>query len=134
MSWLSIFKNVLHAVEAAASLAAPIIAVVVDKKQADGSGGDGAVIAGLMTQAVTAAVGIESISSALTTPMSGSDKAAVVDSGTKATLDLINSLLVSQGKTALPASVTDIVSATVKTTVQGLQAAQVAVAPETVKK
>ena len=88
MSWLTSFKTVLHAFETTAKLAAPIVSVVVGGK-------DGTTIAGLMTQATAAAVGIEAISNTFTTPMTGDQKAAVVDAGTQATFTAINSILVS---------------------------------------
>lgn len=122
MSWLTSFKNVLHATEVAAQLAAPIVAVALGGK-------DGASIAGMMTQATAAAVGIEAISNTFTTPMTGDQKAAVVDAGTQATFAAINSILVSQGKPPLAPEVTSVVGTTVKTVVEGMKTIGAAVGP-----
>ena len=124
MSWLTSFKTVLHAFETTAKLAAPIVSVVVGGK-------DGTTIAGLMTQATAAAVGIEAISNTFTTPMTGDQKAAVVDAGTQATFTAINSILVSQGKSPLASGMTDVVGATVKTVVEGMKTIGATVGPTT---
>lgn len=117
MGWLSVFRDILHAVETAAQLAAPIIATVDP------------VIGGLITQSVAAAVAVEAAAATLPSPMSGEAKAAVVAAGTEATVTAINSILVSQGKKPLPATTTDVVQGTVKTVVLGLKTVAAAVAP-----
>ena len=128
MSWftqfLSIGKTVLHVVEMANQLAAPIVAGAL-------GGTDGPIIAGMMVQGNAAAVGIEAISATLTTPMTGEQKGAVVDAGTLATFALINSILVSQGKPPLAATIPVVVSTSVKTVVEGLKTVGAAVGPVT---
>jgi hypothetical protein len=113
MSWFTTFDSILHLVEAAAKIAAPIIAVTVDPT-----------IGGLMLQATNAAVGVESI---LTTPGSGPQKAALVRAQTQATVDVINGILVSQSKPTLAPNVTDIVQQQVQVVVSGLNTVQQAV-------
>jgi hypothetical protein len=122
MSWLTSFLTILHAVEVADQLAAPIVAAAV-------GGTDGAAIAGMMTQANAAAVGIEAISNTFTTPMTGEQKAAVVTAGTNATFTAINSILTSQGKQPLSPTIVTTVGATVKTVVEGMKAIGAAVGP-----
>ena len=122
MSWLTSFLTVLHAVEAADVLATPIVAAVI-------GGPDGATIAGMMSQGNAAAVGIEAISDTLTVPMTGAQKGAVVDAGTQATFALINSILVSQGKPPLAATIPAVVSTSVKTVVEGLKTVGATVGP-----
>ena len=124
MSWITSFLTVLHAVEAADVLAAPIVAAVI-------GGPDGAAIAGMMTQGNAAAAGIEAISATLTTPMTGAQKGAVVDAGTQATFSLINSILTSQGKPPLAATIPGVVATSVKTVVEGLKTVGAAVGPVT---
>ena len=124
MSWLTSFLNVLHAVEAANQLAAPIVSAVL-------GGTDGPAIAGMMLQGNAAAVGIEAISATMSIPMTGEQKGAVVDAGTQATFTLINSILTSQGKKPLAATVPAAVSASVKTVVEGLKTVGATVGPLT---
>jgi len=114
-SWLSVFTTIFHAIETAAKIAAPIIATV------------NPVIGALMLQATTAAVNVEAILP--TAP--GADKAAVVKAATQATVDAINGILVSQGKSPLPSNTTDVVQGTVVTVVSGLKAVGAAVDPIT---
>jgi hypothetical protein len=126
MSWftqfLSIGKTVLHVVEMADQLAAPIVAVAL-------GGTDGPIIAGMMLQGNAAAVGIEAISATLTTPMNGEQKGAVVDAGTQATFSLINSIRASQGQPPLAATIPAVVATSVKTVVEGLKTVGAAVGP-----
>ena len=112
MSFLSVFRNILHASEVAAQLAAPIVATVDP------------VVGGLMIQSTDAAVNVEGI---ITTPGSGEAKAAVVRAGTQATVDAINALLASQSKPPLPTNTTDVVQGTVKNVVLGMNTIQAAV-------
>ena len=111
-SFLSAFRNVLHAVEAAATIAAPIIAAVDPT------------IAALMTQANNAAIGVEE---AITTPGSGAQKAAIVAAQSQATIVVINSILASQNKQPLPANTNAVVQAGVQVVVSGLNAVSQAV-------
>jgi hypothetical protein len=112
MSFLSVFQSVLHAVEAAAKIAAPIIAT------------QDPVIGGLMSSATDAAVGVEA---AITAPGAGAQKAGVVSAQTGAVIGVINGILASQGKAALPAGTNDLVQASVKSVVSGLNAVATAV-------
>lgn len=114
MSFLSVFQSILHVVEAAAKIAAPLIAT------------QDPVIGALMTQATNAAVGVEA---AITTPGTGAQKAAVVAGQSQATIDVINSILASQGKPPLPAITNSVVQAGVQTVISGLNAVAVAVPP-----
>jgi hypothetical protein len=113
MSWFTTFESILHIVEAAAKIAAPIVAVTVDPT-----------IGALMLQATNAAVGAESI---ITTPGSGPQKAALVRAQTQATVDVINSILISQNKPPLAPNTTDIVQQQVRVVVSGLNTVQRAV-------
>ncbi len=105
MSFLSVFKSILHVTETAAKLAAPFVAAVDP------------VIGTLMIQATNAAVGVESI---ITTPGSGTQKAGIVNAGTQATIDAINGVLASQGLKPLPANTADTVAQTVKSVIDAL--------------
>jgi hypothetical protein len=113
MSWFTTFDSILHLVEAAAKIAAPIIAVTVDPT-----------IGGLMLQATNAAVGVESI---ITAPGSGPQKAALVRAQTQATVDVINGIRASQNKSPLAPNVTDIVQQQMQVVVSGLNTVQLAV-------
>lgn len=115
MSFLSAFRSILHAAEAASQIAAPIVAATVDPT-----------IGALMAQATQAAVGVESV---ITTPGSGAQKADLVKQQTLATIGVINSILQAEGKTPLASNVADIVSQQVSTVVQGLNAVQKITAP-----
>ena len=117
-SFLRGFLTVLHAVETAAKIAAPIISTVDP------------VIGALMTQANNAAIGIESASLTMSTTIPGDEKAAIVAAQSQATIDVINSILVSQNKPKLPDNTNTIVQATVKTVVSGLKAVAQAVEPQ----
>ncbi len=108
MSFLHVFRGILHATEVAAQLAAPIVATVDP----------------LMLQATNAAVNVEG---SITAPGSGEAKAAVVRAGTQATIDAINALLASQSKPPLPTNTTDVVQGTVKNVVLGMNTIQAAV-------
>ncbi len=112
MSFLSVFRNVLHVVEAAAAISAPIIAT------------QDPTIGALMTMANNSAIGIEA---AITTPGTGAQKAAVVDAQTKAAIGVANAILASQNKPPLPATTEAAISASVMTTVSALNAISVAV-------
>ena len=109
MSWFTTFRTVLHVAESAAKIAAPIVAVTVDPT-----------IGALMLQATNAAVGAELV---IITPGSGAQKASLVRAQTQATVDLINAILVSQGRPALAINVTDIVQQQVQVVVAGLNTA-----------
>lgn len=115
-SFLRVFTNILHAIEGAAVIAAPIVSAVDP------------VIGALMTQATTVAVGVEA---AITAPSSGDQRQQVVTQTTQNTVALINSLLSSQGKPTLPVGVVDAVTAATKSVVQGLNTVADAVAPVT---
>jgi hypothetical protein len=106
MGWFTTFQTVLHVAESAARIAAPIVAVTVDPT-----------IGALMLQATNAAVGAELV---ITTPGTGAQKAALVRAQTQATVDLINAILVAQGKPTLAPNVTDIVQQQVQVVVAGL--------------
>ncbi len=107
MSFLTGFMTTLHAIEAGAKIAAPFIATV------------NPVIGALVMQGATAAVGIEGV---ITAPGNGLQKAKIVASQTEATVKLVNSALVAQGKPPLPDNTTDQVNAQVKVVVDGLNA------------
>jgi hypothetical protein len=114
MSFLSVFQTVLHVIEAAAKIAAPLIAT------------QDPIIGALMTQANNAAIGIEA---AIITPGTGEQKATVVAAQSQATIDVINGILASQNKPPLPANTNTIVQAGVKTVIGGLNAVAQAVTP-----
>ena len=103
MSFLRVFQSVLHAIEAAAAIAAPIVKAVDPT------------IGALMTQAAQTAVTVEQAVTA-----SGEQKAAIVSQATQAGIDLTNSLLQSQGKASLPAGIITAINATTKNVVDTL--------------
>ena len=111
MSFWGAFKNVFHIVETAAQIAAPIVATVDP------------VIGTLMLQSTNAVIAVEST---VTDAKAGQAKADVVAATTKATIDAINSILISQGKSPLPANTSDAITATTATVVSGLNAVSVA--------
>lgn len=107
MSFLSVFQTVLHGIEAAVQLAAPIIATQ-DKT-----------IGALMQMAVQTAVTIEA---AVPTKGTGAQKAAAVAAQTSAAIGLVNAIRAAQGHEPLAAGTLDLINATVKSTVAGLNA------------
>lgn len=111
-SFLSVFKNILHGIEAAATVAAPIVATVDPT------------IGALINLATTSAVTVEA---AIPADGNGVQKAAAVAGQSQAVIDVINGILASQGKAALPPNTNDIVQASVKTVVAGLNAVATAV-------
>jgi hypothetical protein len=104
-SFLSAFTSVLHAMEAAATITSPIIRMVSPE------------VGGLMMAATQAAVGAEA---AITAPSAGADRAAVVAQSTRAALDVVNQILVSQGKQPLKAGIADVAIATASVAVSQL--------------
>lgn len=92
MSFLSVFKSILHATEAAATIAAPIIATMDPT------------IGALMGSATQAAIGVEG---SITAPGSGPQKQAAVQASTQAVFDVTNQILASQGKPPLHANTVD---------------------------
>lgn len=113
MTWLSVFETILHAAEAAAQIAAPIVAA---------SGNP--IMGSLILQAANAAVGAEVL---FPLPGSSVQKGALVQAQTAATVAVINSALAAQKKPPLPADTTDIVQQQVKVVVSGLKSVQQAV-------
>lgn len=107
MSFLSAFKSVLHAAEAAVRIAAPVVSIV------------NPVIGSLLLHATSAAVSAEA---AVTGPGSGAQKAALVLQQTQAAVDLINEILASQGRPTLPEDTVQVVTSTTKGVVDGLKA------------
>ena len=105
--FLSKFKTVLHAVEAAAKFSAPYVAI------ADPS------IASLMTLANNAAIGAEAT---ITAPGSGAQKEALVLGQVGTAVTLINAIRSETGAAPLPANITDQVMAQTKVTIAGLNA------------
>ncbi len=105
MSFLRVFSSILHAIEAAAVIAAPVVKIMDPT------------IGNLMTMATTAAVGVEA---AITTPNSGQQRADAVAGQTSAVIGVINGLLASQNKPPLPANTGEVVAGQVKTVVTGL--------------
>lgn len=114
MSFLSVFKTIGHAVEAAAGIAAPIIATV------------NPVVGGLMGMANNAAISVEA---AITTPNSGAQKNQVVAQSLQSTVDTINAILKDTGKAALPENTVAVVLQQLETVIAGLNATSKAVAP-----
>ena len=112
MNFLQVFENTLHAIEAAASIAAPIIAT------------QNPVIGALMTQANLAAIGAEA---AITSPGMGAQKAAVVAAQSQATLDVINGSLAIRNKPILPAETNQAIQAEAEVVVRGLNAVAMAI-------
>jgi hypothetical protein len=104
-SFLRVFQTIGHAVEAAAMIVAPVIKVVDP------------VIGNLMTMAVNAAVGMEA---AVTAPAAGGQRADLVGQQTQAVVNVINGILLAEGKSALPSNITDVVGTQVKAVVSGL--------------
>jgi hypothetical protein len=115
MTWLAVFKDILHAAEAAAQIAAPIVAATGNP-----------VLGALILQAAHAVVEAEAI---FTTPGSGPQKAALVKAQTVATIGVINDVLKLQNKPALPANTADVVQVATKTVVAGMNTVAAAVAP-----
>jgi hypothetical protein len=113
--FLSVFESILHAAEAAAKIAAPIVETVDPT------------VGALILQATDAAVGVEAV---IVTAGSGARKAALVRAQTQATVDVINGILAAQHKTpavTLPAGIADIVQQQVQVVVAGLNTVQQAV-------
>lgn len=106
-SFLSVFKSILHAAEAAAVIAAPIINTFDP------------VIGGLINSATQAAVGVEG---SITAPGSGAQKAAAVAASTQAAIGVANGILASQGKPPLPATTGDVIAQQVGVVVSSLNA------------
>ena len=116
MSFLRVFQSILHALEAAATIAAPIVKAVDPE------------VGNLMTLATTTAVSMEAI---ITAPGSGAQKAAIVQSTTQAAVDLTNALLTSQGKPNLTPAVTQAATQTAQVVVDTLNTVANAVQPQT---
>jgi len=112
MSFLSVFSKVLHGIESASQIAAPIIAT------------QDPTVGAIMQMAVTAAVGVEA---AITADGTGAQRAAVVAAQSQAVIDVANAILSSQNKKPLPANTNEITQALVKTVVTGMNAVEVAV-------
>lgn len=112
MSFLSVFASIAHAAEAAAALVAPIVQTVDPD------------VGRLMMGAAQAAIGAEA---AITSPGSGQQKAAVVAAQTQASIDVINSILQSQGKRPLPTLTGAVVAQQVGAVVGNLNAIKAAV-------
>lgn len=111
-SFLTVFRDILHAAEVAAQIAAPIISTLDPQ------------IGGLMSAATQAAVGVEA---SITAPGSGQQKAQVVAQETQASIDAINAILASQGKPGLPANTAQVISQQVGIVVGNLNAIKTAV-------
>ncbi len=116
-SFLRVFQNILHALEAAAAIAKPI-AQAVDPT-----------IGNLMTQAAQTAVVVEAAAEATGAKIPGEQKAAIVAQATQASIDLTNSLLASQGKQALPTGIAAAVGASTKLVVDTLNSTANTVSP-----
>ena len=113
-SFLRAFQTVLHAAEAAATIAAPIIKAVDPD------------IAGLMSLATQTAVSVEA---AVTAPNAGAQKAEIVKQTSAATVNVINSILASQGKQPLPAGIVDAATQVAASIVNSLNLVADTVAP-----
>jgi hypothetical protein len=111
-SFLTTFQSILDAVLAAMKIAAPLVAVADP------------VVGALMLQATNAAVSVEQI---LPAEGTGLQKARLVQEQTQATVDVINGILVAQGKPPLAANITDIVQQHVRVVVAGLNTVHQAV-------
>jgi hypothetical protein len=105
MTWLVVFQDLLHATEASAQIAAPIVAVL------------NPVLGALILQAANALVGAEAI---FTERGDGPRRAALVRAQTEATVSLINTALKAQNKPLLPDNTTDVVQVHIKAIVAGL--------------
>jgi hypothetical protein len=112
MSFLSVFRSILHAAEAAASIAAPVVAKMDP------------VVGALMLQATNAAVGVEAL---ILGVKKGTEKMDVVGQQVQATVDVTNAILVSQGRQPLKADVTDTVKQQLQVVIAGLNAVEKAV-------
>ena len=104
-SFLRVFATLEHALVAVDTILAPIVSVV------------NPMIGSLMTMAARAAVGVEG---AITTPGSGTQRADLVSQQSGAVINVINGILIAEGKPPLPANTNDVVQAQVKTVVSGL--------------
>jgi len=111
--FLRVFQSILHGLEAAATIAAPIVKAVDPQ------------IGALMTQATQTAVLVEA-----TVEAPGAQKAQIVGQATQAGIDLTNALLQSQGKPPLPTNVGDAVAASTKIIVDTMNATANTVAPK----
>jgi hypothetical protein len=112
MSFLSVFRSILHAAEAAASIAGPVVAKMDP------------VVGALMLQATNAAVGVEAL---ILGAKKGSEKMEVVGQQVQATVDVVNGILASQDRPALPTGITDAIKQQVQVVVSGMNAVQTAV-------
>lgn len=111
-SFLTVFRDILHATEVAAAIAAPIVKTMDPE------------IAGLMVSATSAAVALEG---SLTAPGSGDQKAAAVAGATQAAIDATNQILASKGKKQLPANTGALISSQVGIVVGNMNAIRDAV-------
>lgn len=111
-SFLTVFRDILHAGEVAAELAAPIVATMEPG------------IGSLMEAAAQAAVGVEA---SITTPGAGATKAAAVAQATQAAIDATNAILQAEGKKTLPANTGQIIATQVGVVVGNLNAIKQAV-------
>lgn len=111
-SFLTVFRDILHAAEVAAQIAAPIISTMDPE------------IGMLMSAATNAAVNVEAT---VTAPGSGDVKAAAVKASTQAAIDATNAILVSQGKKPLPATTGLVIATQVGSVVANLNAVKDAV-------
>ena len=109
MSFLSAFKTFGHAIEAAAKIAAPIIATVDPT------------IGSLMAGATSAAMSLEA---SITADGAGPQKAAAVAASTQATVDTINAILAAEGKKPLPVNTTDAVVQQVQAVITSMNTIQ----------
>ena len=116
MSFLNIFTSVLHALECAAVVAAPIVAAAGDKEEA-----------AMMSAGVANAINIEAL---FGKTLTGQQKNQLVQDTSLATIKLVNQIagkaLVSEGIAAASAQAAGIV-------VDQLSAVAAVVAPEPVK-
>ena len=111
-SFLTVFKDILHAAEVAAQIAAPIITTMDPQ------------IGQLMAGATQAAVGMEAT---ITTPGSGAQKAQAVAQQTQASINAINQILQAEGKKPLPDNTGQVIAQQVGAVVGNLNAIKAAV-------
>lgn len=114
MSFLRVFQSILHAMESAAVISAPLLAALAPDE------------APLVAQSVNTALLLEAV---ITNPGSGAQREAILKATTDATVGLTNSLLVSQGKPPLSANVAVAAAATAKNVVDTLNVVANAVQP-----
>ncbi len=112
MSFLSVFASIVQAAESAALIMAPVVKVVRPE------------LGGLLLAAAQQAVAVEAL---IRAPLSGEQRAEVVAEQTRASIEVVNRILVASGRAPLGADSADVIAAQVVGVVKSLNAVKTAV-------